>query len=266
VWGNVFGIEFLTKCYKLREFRGKRDSIRSKLKEIYEELGRIQGPDGGWMYYDFAKRSSAAFVTSAMIVNMYLAKREGIGPDEAMIERAVSHLKKVRLAEANYTYRTGQRLPLEGNAARSPLCELAMFITGNSTQKALRTSIDNFFKYRHIIKKIKGKSGTHIGQGKTAPYYYLYGHYWLARAIKALDRQLQNPYLVKLKDAILPDQEKDGSFTDWPRFRHHKTCGSALGAMTLYQVMNMASDRPTAGGGTPPPPPPEKPKEPDNEY
>lgn len=243
VWGNAFGIEFLVKCHKLREFRSKRDAIRDKLREIYEELGRMQGPDGGWMYYDFAKSTSASFVTAAMVVNMALAKREGVGPEDALIERAVGHLKRVRLAEANYTYRTGVRLPIEGNAARGPLCELAMVLTGNSTQDALRTSIENFFKYRHVIQKIKGQRGTHIGEGRTAPYYYLYGHYWMARAIKALDRPMRNAYLERLRDAILADQEKDGTFWDWPMFRHHKTCGTALGAMCLYQIMHLSSDR-----------------------
>ena len=243
VWGNVFGIEFLVKCSKLKEYRSKREAIKSKLKEIYEELERMGGPDGGWMYYDFAKNTSAAFVTAALVVNMTLAKREGLGPPDAMIERAIGHLKRVRLADANFTYRTGVRLPIEGNAARSPLCELALFVTGNGSHDALRTAVDNFFKYRHVIQKIKGQRGTHIGQGRTAPYYYLYGHYWMARAIKSLDKPLRNPYLEKLRDAILPDQEKDGVFSDWPMFRHYKTCGTALGAMCLYHIMHLSSDR-----------------------
>lgn len=243
VWGNVFGLEFLVKCYTLRDLRSFRSRIREKVKEIYEALAAIQGADGGWMYYDFARNSSAAFVTSAMIVNMLAAKREGIGPSEQMIERAISHLKRVKLGEANYTYRTGQRLPLEGNTYRSPICELAMFLTGNGNEESLRLAIDNFFKYRHIVKKIKGRRGTHIGQGRTAPYYYLYGHYWMSRAIKALDRKVQAAYLERLKNAILPDQEPDGTFWDWPMFRYHKTCGTALGAMCLFQIMSMSSDR-----------------------
>lgn len=94
-----------------------------------------------------------------------------------------------------------------------------------------------------MIQKIKGQRGTHIGEGRTAPYYYLYGHYWMARAIKALDRPMRNAYLERLRDAILADQEKDGTFWDWPMFRHHRTCGTALGAMCLYQIMHLFSDR-----------------------
>jgi hypothetical protein len=134
------------------------------------------------MYYDFARNSSAAFVTSAMLVGMELARREGIGPDAPLMDRAIAHLKRVRLGDANFTYRTGVRLPIEGNAARGPLCELALAMVGQGNPDSLRMAVDNFFKYRHIIQKIKGQRGTHVGQGRTAPYYYLYGHYWVSRS------------------------------------------------------------------------------------
>ncbi|MHC4605781.1 MAG: prenyltransferase/squalene oxidase repeat-containing protein, partial [Planctomycetota bacterium] len=176
VWGNVWGIDFLVRCHRIRGFREFRGRIKEKLDEIYATLKQIQNVDGGWGYYDFAKNSSTVFVTAAMLVAFEFALSEKVGPDDALLESAVNLLKRSKLSEANYTYRRGQRIPLEGNTYRSPLCVLALLLAGQATQDELRLACDNFFKYRHIVKKIKGKRGTHIGQGKTAPYYYLFGH------------------------------------------------------------------------------------------
>jgi hypothetical protein len=99
--------------------------------------------------------------------------------------------------------------------------------------------VENFFKYRHILSAVKGKAGTHMGTGGTAPYYYLFGHYWCARAIKHLDKGMQNGYLAKLRDVLLPDQESDGSIWDFPLPKHHKEYGSAFGGLTMYQIATL---------------------------
>ena len=89
---------------------------------------------------------------------------------------------------------------------------------------------------------VKGKAGTHMGTGGTAPYYYLFGHYWCARAIKQLDKSAQTGYLSKLRDVILPDQEGDGCFWDFPLHKDHKVYGSAFGSLVLYQIATLEKD------------------------
>jgi hypothetical protein len=73
----------------------------------------------------------------------------------------------------------------------------------------------------------------------------LYGHYWCARAAKFLDRSVANAYLARLRDVVLPDQEQDGCFWDFPVPKHHKEYGSAFGALTLYQIGTL--EKPSTG-------------------
>jgi hypothetical protein len=239
VWGNVWSVAFLAQCLKKHQFKGQKEAITKKIESCYGALTRLQGPDGGWSYYDFARNKSAAFVTAAAIVHMHDAKKAGVPIPDQIYQRAVNCLKGCKQSDGIFMYATGTRQTVEGSQGRAPLCEMALHLAGQGSKPQIQGAIENFFKYRHILTAVKGKRGTHMGKGGTAPYYYLFGHYWAARAIKQLDKSAQNNYLAKLRDVLLPDQEGDGCFWDFPMPKHHKEYGSALAGITLHQIATM---------------------------
>jgi hypothetical protein len=234
VWGPIFRLEFLAKCYKKYAFDSKKEAIKARAVETLQELQACDCDDGGWAYYDFVKQG-ITFVTASGIVSMVEAKNAGLPFDADMIGKAAETVKKVKQGPGAYSYRPGVQEAPVGCAGRSSLCELALMMAGQN-QGGLGTAVDNFLKYRHLLEAIKGQAGTHIGEGKTAPYYYLFGHYWTARAIKKLPKSAQRTYLKKICDEILLDQQSQGEFWDWPLHKDHKVCGTALGALCLYQI------------------------------
>ena len=234
VWGPVFRLEFLAKCYKKYAFDSKKEAIKARAAETLQELAKTACEDGGWAYYTFVKQG-ITFVTASGIVAMMEAKAAGLPFDAAMIAKAAETVKKVKQGPGAYAYRPGVQEAPVGCAGRSSLCELALIMAGQP-QGGMPLAVDNFLKYRHLLEAIKGKAGTHIGEGKTAPYYYLFGHYWTARAIKKLPKSSQVVALKKICDEILLDQGTSGEFWDWPLHKDHKVCGTALGALTLYQI------------------------------
>jgi hypothetical protein len=239
VWGNVWSIAFLTQCYKKQQFKAQKDQIKAKIDACYGALTRLQGPDGGWSYYDFARNTSTSFVTAAAIIHMHDAKKAGIPIPDQIYQRAVNCLKGCKQSDGIFMYATGTRQTVEGSQGRATVCETALYLAGQASKAQIQNAVENFFKYRHILSAVKGKAGTHMGTGGTAPYYYLFGHYWCARAIKQLDKSVQNAYLAKLRDVLLPDQEGDGCMWDFPLPKHHKEYGSALGGLTLYQIATL---------------------------
>jgi hypothetical protein len=236
VWGNCWVIAFLSQCYKKPQFKAQKDEIKKKIEAEYAALQRQMGPDGGWSYYDFSKNTSMSFLTAATIIHMFDAKKAGIPIPEQTLQRAVACLKAQNQGGGVWMYRTTVKQTIEGSQGRAAVCEMAMMLAGQGSKQAIQVAVDNFFKYRHILAAVKGKRGTHMGTGGTAPYYYLYGHYWTARAIKQLDKSVQNGYLSKLRDIILQDQEADGCLWDFPLPKHHKEYGSAMGSMILYEI------------------------------
>jgi len=174
---------------------------------------------------------------------MYYLKLEGVSIPEDMFNRCVDIMKKLKQEDGVWMYRTGAAQKVEGCQGRASLCEFALFLAGQGNTNSIALSAQNFFKHRNVLEAVKGRKGTHIGSGGTAPYYFLFGHYWMARAQAALAPAVRDANLAKLRDLFLKDQESDGSYTDFPMLeKYHKMYGAALGSMTLYEIGTLDKD------------------------
>jgi hypothetical protein len=237
VWGNVWTAHLFAKVLSKRQLKTYHAQVKTKLGEIFQNLQQQMSPQGGWMYYDFARNSPASFVTGVGIVAMVELKKEGYSIPEDMFNKCVQVQKQLKQSDGVWSYRVGARQKVEGSQGRATLCELSLVMAGQGSTGALQIAIENFFKYRHILQAVKGKKGTHIGSGGTAPYYYLFGHLWTARACQRLTKTARDTYAARLRDLFLKDQESDGSFTDFPMLvKYHKTYGAAMGALALYYI------------------------------
>lgn len=249
VWGPIFALDLLVNCWNRPQFRGEegptqvegsdlRKRIGDEINRLIAELKRLQRSDGGWMYYNFTNKS-ASFVSAAGIVSLVGASNAGFEVEKSMITRAVEQVKSMRQGHGTFTYSAGLTQGPVGACARSPLCELALTLTGDTKPSSLRYAVNIFFNNRHILERLKGMSGTHIGEGKTAPYYLLFAHYWTARAIKHLELNLQRKYLKGLGTGLIAYQEKDGTFGDWTGTADYQVYGTALAALTMYYVASL---------------------------
>jgi tetratricopeptide (TPR) repeat protein len=236
LWGNIWTIHAMVRVLQQKNLKTYHDRAKSKITECIGALVENQGPDGGWMYYDFAKSTGASFTGAALLIGLVLAKQEGVQINEQLFQRGLDHLQKMKQSDGVWMYRTSVPQKVEGSQGRAGVCELALYMCGKGSKAALQVAVENFFKYRHILEAVKGKKGTHMGTGGTAPYYFLYGHLWLAQAIKKLDAGARDSYLSRLRDLLLKDREDNNSFSDWPLTKSHDIYGSAMGAITLYHI------------------------------
>jgi hypothetical protein len=68
-----------------------------------------------------------------------------------------------------------------------------------------------------------------------AGYFYYYGHYYAALCVEELSSELAKPYRKALAGLLLPLQEKDGSWWDYPLYDYHQPYGTAFALMTLQR-------------------------------
>lgn len=235
VWGPIFRLELLARLMKKTAFASKKEALKARAIETIQEMKPHTRPDGGWSYYDFVK-TGTSFVTAAFVNSLVEAREAGVPVDDAMIAGGCSMVKGLRKGPGQFVYHAGAMMEDEvGCAGRSSLCELALARAGQGGD-GITMAIDNFFKHQHLLDAIKGKAGTHIGEGKTAPYYFLYDHYWTTRALKMLPKSQRIPLLRKMADLMLREQEAGGEFWDTPLTKDNKVCGTALGALCIYQI------------------------------
>jgi hypothetical protein len=68
---------------------------------------------------------------------------------------------------------------------------------------------------------------------QVAGYFYYYGHYYAARCVSLLPDDEQPEYRKLVADLIVPKQEADGSWWDFPFYTYHQPYGTAFAVMTL---------------------------------
>jgi hypothetical protein len=264
MWGAIFAAEALVMCATDDFIMAKYgDQLRPAIHKHVERLKSLQRSDGGWYYYNFV-RDSSSFSTASTLIILETLKNMGAEKElsDGMIPGAISLIKKMRQGLGTYKYMEmgsgyhASSSPL-GASARSPLCEFALYCAESSDPQDYRQAIFNWRDNVHLLKKIKGREGTHIGKGSTAPYYFLYSHMYMARAVKAnLSKSQSRQMLNMVAGLMLSYQEPDGAWTDWKlptdEPMKFKVSQTAMGLITLWHLMSGDRDpavAPLRGGG-----------------
>lgn len=236
VWGPIWRLEFLAQCYR-RDAVGEaiKKGIVKRTEQTLAELKGLVRPDGGWAYYEFVQEG-ITFVTASAIVAMVDAKEAGLPFDDAMIQKACESVESANQGNGLFGYHHQGAEDEVGCAGRSSLCAYALLRAGRGSKEHLVTAVENFFKHRHLLEAIKDQPGTHIGKGMTAPYYYLFGHYWTSRAIHLLPDEKRMEYFKKMRDILVRNMKKNGELTDTPLTKDNEVYGTAFGAMWAYQI------------------------------
>jgi hypothetical protein len=73
---------------------------------------------------------------------------------------------------------------------------------------------------------------------QVAGYFFYYGHYYASLCIGQLEPEAAGKYRLPLAAILVPLQEKDGSWWDFPLYNYHQQYGTAFALMTLARCRN----------------------------
>jgi hypothetical protein len=183
-------------------------------------------------------------------VNLVAAKNLGASVDPSMISKAKDFVADLKFGEGTYLYSketekekgTNRSFSAVGACARSPLCELSVIAAGGGTMESLKQTIRNFMAGHEWLKSLKGRASTHVGKGRTAPYYYMFSHFWTARAIKQLPRQFIHQFQVYMASQIILSREPDGTFKDFTGTKAYKLYATSLGVLAMHELISKEPD------------------------
>lgn len=222
--------------------------IRKVAEREIADLVRYSTYMGGWNYYDFEAQTQhpsmgpTSFGTAAGLVALYEAKNAGLDVPEKLTRQAVHRLEDMRLPNGVYLYGSDYkyipRLPAnrpKGAVGRTQTANYALKLWGwdKLDRQKLREGLDLLFADHAFLDMGRKRPIPHESWYQTAGYYYYFDHYYASRLFEMLEPADKAEYAPRLAAAVLPHQDPDGSWWDFPMWDFHKPYGTAFAIMTL---------------------------------
>jgi hypothetical protein len=251
VWGHAYAIQALVKLHE----RAEGDSTRqAKLKDLAaaqaDLLARYSFVGGGWSYYDFLAGTQTpsdaafSFCTATALIALHQAESIGVEFPERLTEKALASIHRQQKADFSYAYGEYLRMmpmhPINrpgGSLGRSQACNLALRLHGDErvTDDVLKTWLNRLFARNGWLSIGRKRPIPHESFFFVAGYFYYYGHWYAAQCIEQLP-EIERPYFQDhLAHILLPLQERDGSWWDYPFYNYHQQYGTAMAVMSLIR-------------------------------
>jgi hypothetical protein len=250
-WGHAYAIEALARLVRRHAADAPlRERLVEQIRQQMDLLDRYECVDGGWCYYDFNAHtqrpsgSSIGFVTATVLVAFHDAKEVVIAPPERLVERGVASIHRQRNPDFSYDY--GEYLKYRprrlinrpaASVGRSQACSLALRLWGDKTvtDEALAAWLDRLSARNLWLDLGRKRPIPHESFFQVAAYFFYYGHYYAARVIDQLPPAQRPWFQDHLAHILLPLEEPDGSWWDFPMYDYHQQYGTAFAVMSLVR-------------------------------
>jgi len=203
---------------------------------------------GGWNYARTdAPEGASPFMTAPTLQFLYYAKAQGFEVPAEMVERGLQTLEDSRGESGAVQYATNARSEngkaaeeIPAAVARMAVVETTLHLAGRSSQERIRVAVDSFFAHWEWLEVRRRQGGTHIPPYNIAPYYFFYGHRYVAQAIEFLPEKDRAALRSRLQALLWAVREESGGWNDRV-FDRSENFGTA---MTLMALLEPKSARP----------------------
>lgn len=251
VWGHAYGIEALALLHRRHADdpelqRRIADCIRGQV----DLLGRYESVDGGWGYYDFAAgarkptSSPNSFTTATVLLALADARDLGVEVPQPLFDRGLATIRRQTKPDRSYLYGEHHKYrpahPVNrpgGSLGRSQACNAVLRRLGDPdlTDAAITAWLERLFSRNGWLDIGRKKPIPHESWFAVAGYFFFYGHFYAAECIEALPVAERPPLQAKLARIMLPLQEPNGCFWDYPFYDYHTQYGTAFAVRTLVR-------------------------------
>ena len=252
VWSHAYGIDGLVHMLRRTPDPARREKIVGLIEGQIDLLGRFETVDGGWGYYDFHAHTNKpsgdpnSFTTATVLVALAEARDAGVAVPPKLVDRAIFQMHKQQNPDFTYLYSEGfWRRPQAlinrpgGSLGRSQAGNLALRLWGDPkiTDAVIETWLDRLFARNGWLDIGRKRPIPHESWFQVAGYFFYFGHYYAALCIDQLPENGRGPFQDQLAHILLPLQEKDGSWWDFPMFDYHQQYGTAFALMSLERTL-----------------------------
>lgn len=254
-WGHAYGLQGLVRLYQRAEGDAAlQEKLAAAIKKQIDKLEQYTYLNGGWGYYDFdygtqtPADSPNSFTTATGLVALYEAKQIGFDHyPERLIKKALASIERQRYPDFAYAYgeylrmapRYGINRPA-GSLGRSQACNLALRLYDDRrvTDEVIKTWLNRLYARNGWLSIGRKRPIPHESHFAVAGYFYYYGHYYAAMCIDLLPEEERPYFQDHMAHIILPLQESDGCWWDYPFYNYHQQYGTAMALFILSKCQH----------------------------
>ena len=237
VWGHIYALNLFCKIQSDEQAlvsEQQRQRIETWIEKLTSALIEQEIEGGGWNYANQVRH--AAFVTAPAVQALLAARSAGQQVPDDLFQRAAKVLQNSRSADGAYAYsgtNPGDRMSkLPGSIARSAICETTLLLLEQGSVEDLQKAIDGFHTHWNELEKRRKKTGTHKPPYGVAPYYFYYGHRYLAQAISMLPEEQRDAEYRRFDAVLMKTKDNDDTWNDRV-FDRSKAFGTAMAVLAL---------------------------------
>jgi hypothetical protein len=249
IWGHAYAIHAIVPLHARAE---GDEELQAKLKKLLEyHVNRLKTSefiDGGWSYYDEKAHtltpsgSPFSFSTATVLIALKEAETLGVDYPKPLADKAIASILRQRNPDFSYAYgeylRFRPRLDINrpgGSLGRSQVCNLALRMYGDKhvTDEVISTWLHRLIARNGWLSMGRKRPMPHDSDFGVAGYFYYYGHFYAALIIEVLPEDERAFFFDHLARILMPLQEKDGSWWDYPLYDYHQTWGTAMAVSSL---------------------------------
>ena len=234
VWGHTFALDLFCRLKHSGRFPKSEEKTKPWIEKLTRTLLFEELKTGGWNYAN--RRAHAAFVTVPVVQALLWSRGTDQKVPAEVFQRAIDALNRSRNSSGAFTYSGNEResrpTQLPGSIARAAGCELVLELLGANRDKQIQAALDAFHKHWIELEKRRKKTGTHVAPYGVAPYYFYYGHRYVAQAIAGLGKADRPAEYERFNAVLFKTRDEDGTWNDRV-FDRSKAYGTAMAMMAL---------------------------------
>ena len=251
IWAALYGTVLSVRAVQDPRFQdpGWKEPLERRGRALLDILVRNQVPAGGWGYYDdppYSRRPKwgTSFSTALVLPSIRKALELGWIDDRKILKRGLAYVRRCRLPNGAYEYDLNPvpRAPagehinkVKGSLGRIQVCNWSLFACGEDSvsEDTIRTGLEALFRDHRFLDIARMRPVPHEAYYRNAGYFYLFGHYYAAKAIALLPEAERESWHARLRPHVVKTQRADGSFCDFLGQRYLVVAGTAYASLIL---------------------------------
>ena len=251
-WGHAYGIQGFVRLYKRAQAAGNEELAAKFQAAVEVQVGKLEQytfVNGGWGYYDFDLHTKVpggspnSFTTATGLVALHEAKEIGVDTyPERLVKKALDSIERQR--NPDFTFAYGEYLRMSprrdinrpgGSLGRTQACNLALRLYGDKrvSDAVIKAWLNRLYARNGWLSVGRKRPIPHESHFGVAGYFYYYGHFYAAMCIDLLPEEERPYFQDHLAHILLPLQERDGDWWDYPFYNYHQQYGTAMAIFTL---------------------------------